>query len=74
MYFIYLNKLDIIIPRHMYTYSCTAPPNGYYLDLWHFVNVIIIIHIDYIGVIVFVGHESSECLTWQCHCVCRTWG
>ena len=23
MYFIYLNKLNIIILRHMYTYSCT---------------------------------------------------
>ena len=68
MYFIYLNKLNIIIPRPMYTYSCTVPPNGYYLDLWHFINVIIIInHIDYIGVIVlFVGHEDSECLAWQC--------
>ena len=26
------------------------------------------------SVIVFVGHGGSECLTWQCHCVCRTWG
>ena len=23
------------------------------------------------SVIVFVGHGGSECLTWQCHCVCR---
>ena len=28
MYFIYLNKLNILIL--MYTYSCTAPPNGYF--------------------------------------------
>ena len=35
MYFIYVNKFNIIIPRYMYTYSCTVPPNGYYLDLWH---------------------------------------
>ena len=25
----------------MYTYSCTA--NGYYLDLWRFINLLIII-------------------------------
>ena len=30
MYFIYLNKLIIIILRYMYAYSCTAPPNGYF--------------------------------------------
>ena len=30
MYFIYLNKLNNIIISLMYTYSCTAPPNGYF--------------------------------------------
>ena len=42
MYFVYFKK-NIIIPRYMYTYSCTAPPNGYYLDLWRCINVLIII-------------------------------
>ena len=42
MYFIYLNKLSIMIPRHMHTYSCTAPWNGYYLDVWRFINVLLL--------------------------------
>ena len=43
MHFIYLNKCNIIIPRHMYTYLYTAPSNGHYLDLWCFINVLIIV-------------------------------
>ena len=42
MYFIYPKNFNIIIPRYMYTYSYTVLPNGYYLDLWSFINVLII--------------------------------
>ena len=44
--FIYLNKFNIIIPQNMYRYSCTVPPNGYYLHLSGFINVLIVIIID----------------------------
>ena len=27
----------------MCTYSRIAPPNGYYLDLWRFINVLLLI-------------------------------
>ena len=31
MYLIYLSKYNIIIPQYMFTCSCTAPPNEYYV-------------------------------------------
>ena len=48
MYFIYLSKLNIIIPRHVYRYSCAAPANGYYLDLWRVINVLLFLLIIFI--------------------------
>ena len=43
MYFVYLNKFNIIIPRYMYTYSCTARLDGSCLDLWRFIIVLLLI-------------------------------
>ena len=63
MYFIYLKKCNIIIPR--YIYACSAPLNGYYLDLWNFINVVIFIIIiiinkmSYIKLGLNVGDENK---------------
>ena len=43
----------------MYTYSCAAPPNGYYLDLWHFINVLLLI-IMYRNVCLFVQQMKQQ--------------
>ena len=54
LYFIYLNKFNIIIPRYMYTQTS----NGYYLYLWRFINVPV--------VIIIIWGLVFKLLLWPC--------
>jgi len=75
MYFIYFNKfylinlmqlvnrLHIFCGWCMYTYSCTATPNGFYLALWRYIDVLIMTTHP---LSVLVGTDQQLYNAWDC--------